>query len=156
MVFVLINKRNWKQPGPIVNVGVHNAYSLAVLGYETHFCVGAGEPSDTMSDLKTFYGLNPWPTFTIHRVERRQFGHFTSSLSIFGYAYRLIQKLRRKDEVTVITREGSSNLPAPSKPSISYLMAFPLSRATFQRPATFSAIAQSIFLLGIVLPCEMP
>ena len=44
MIFICVNKRNWKHPGPVLNVGVHAAESLAAIGCETHLCVGAGEP----------------------------------------------------------------------------------------------------------------
>lgn len=107
MIFVFVNKRNWKHPGPIVNVGVHNAHSLADLGYETHFCVGAGDESETSRDLSFFYGLAPCRELNIHRVERRQCGRSTSSLSIFRYAKRLISRLAERDQVVVISREGS-------------------------------------------------
>ncbi|MGE0083190.1 MAG: glycosyltransferase family 4 protein [Desulfococcaceae bacterium] len=106
MIFIWINKRNWKTPGPIVNVAVHNAYSFSDIGFETHFCVGAGEGSDTHADLEKFYGLKPNPHFHIHRIRRWHKGGSTYSIPIFFYALRLIRTLCRKDQVTVITRES--------------------------------------------------
>ncbi|MEZ4529050.1 MAG: hypothetical protein R2941_24320 [Desulfobacterales bacterium] len=106
MIFVWINKRNWKTPGPIVNVAVHNAYSFSAIGFETHFCVGAGEDSDTHADLEEFYGLKTNPKFHVHRIRRWQNGGDTYSMPIFFCALRLIRNLCRKDQVAVITRES--------------------------------------------------
>ncbi|MBX7158253.1 MAG: glycosyltransferase [Verrucomicrobiae bacterium] len=107
MIFVWVNKRNWKHPGPIMNVGVHNAHALAQLGHETYFCIGQGEASDTEEDLKEIYDLTPSPHLHIHRVPRKQLGKTTLSLSIFSEAKSLIQRLQKKDRVVVLTREAS-------------------------------------------------
>jgi glycosyltransferase involved in cell wall biosynthesis len=106
MIFVWVNKRNWKTAGPIVNIAVHNAASFASLGYETHLCLGAGEDSDTQGDLKHVYGLTPSKNFKVHRIPRWQVRSSTYSLSVFLYAYRLIKALSRRDRVVVITRES--------------------------------------------------
>ena len=107
MIFVWVNKRNWKSRGPIVNVNVHNAASLSSLGYEVHLCVGAGENSNTDKDLRDFYGLTPRENFKIHRVRRWQFRSSTYSHAIFLYAYRLIRTLSQRDHVVVLTRDSS-------------------------------------------------
>ena len=81
MTIVWINKRNWKHPGPIVNMSVHNAHSFASIGLESHLCLGAGDaPSDTDSDLRDFYALEPLPNFSVHRVPRKS-GLFGGSAS---------------------------------------------------------------------------
>ncbi len=104
MIIVWVNKRNWRHPGPIVNVSVHNAHSFASLGLESHLCVGAGESSDTAADLREFYALEPLPNFTVHRVPRAG-GLFGSSGSIYHAAAKLIRELAAKDDVVVFTRE---------------------------------------------------
>ena len=107
MIFVWVNKRDWRHPGPIVNVGAHNAHSLAALGHETHFVLGAGEASDTREDLASFYGLDAPPALQVHRVPRQRLGGAESSLSIFRAAVRLVKELAARDRVCVLTREGS-------------------------------------------------
>lgn len=106
MIIVWVNKRNWKTPGPIVNMAVHNAASFSDLGLETHLCIGAGEPSDTESDLINFYGMKNNNQFTVHRIPRYQLFNSTYSMSVFFYAYRLIRKLAEKKTVAVFTRES--------------------------------------------------
>ncbi len=106
MIIVWINKRNWKTPGPIVNMSVRNAASFAGLGYETHLCVGAGADSDTAGDIRDFYGLGSLPALRIHRVSRMQKRGNNYSLSVFRYAWRLIRTLRHQDHVAVFTRES--------------------------------------------------
>lgn len=105
MIIVWINKRNWRQPGPIVNMGVHNAHSFASIGLESHFFVGAGEPSDTAEDLRSFYALEPLPNFTVHRVPRKKGLLSSASGSVYSSAIRLIRELAKKDDVAVFTRE---------------------------------------------------
>jgi glycosyltransferase involved in cell wall biosynthesis len=113
MVFVWVNKRDWRHPGPIVNVAIRNAHSLAASGAETHLCLGAGPASDTNSDLLEFYGLNPIPTLHIHRISRRaliRLGKKTSSGPIFRAAMRLVASLVRQHpakRIAVLSREGS-------------------------------------------------
>ena len=106
MIIVWVNKRNWKTPGPIVNMAVHNAAGFADLGLETHLCVGAGRPSRTRRDLMLFYGISPQPRFTVHRIPRCRIRQSTLSISVFFYAYRLIQNLSRRDEVFVFSRDS--------------------------------------------------
>jgi glycosyltransferase involved in cell wall biosynthesis len=111
MIFVLVNKRNWKTSGPIINMVVHNASSFSSIGYETHLCLGAGEPSDTDSDLKNFYGLEPRKNFKIHRIQRFQFGSSSYRFSVFVHAFKLIRSLSRKNKVVVITRDSGFLAP---------------------------------------------
>ena len=107
MICVVVHKRNWRDPGPVVNVGVHNAHSFASIGCETHFVVGGGEASDTDADLRGFYGVEPHPQLTIHRVPRRKMFGANSSVPIFLHAMKLIRELSQRDEVVAIAREPS-------------------------------------------------
>lgn len=106
MIFVWVNKRNWCYPGPIVNVGVHNAHSLAQLGYETHLCLGEGDVSDTEQDLKEVYDLTSLPHLQIHRIKKRRIGKTALSLSVFQEAEKLIKTLCLRDQVVVISRDA--------------------------------------------------
>lgn len=106
MIIVWVNKRDWKTPGPIVNIAVHNAASFSDLGYETHLCIGEGVTSDTKKDLKTFYGITPRSNFTVHRIPRYRLGGSTYSVSVFFHAFRLVKALSKKDQVVVFTRES--------------------------------------------------
>ncbi len=112
MTFLWVNKRDWRHPGPIVNVGVRNAASRAASGRETHLVVGAGAPSDTAADLRDFYGVGAPAGLHVHRVPRRRlFGGVAgveSSVPIFRYAFRLARELaRRGGPVAVLTREAA-------------------------------------------------
>ena len=107
MICVLVHKRSWRDPGPVVNVGVHNAQGYAACGYETHFVVGRGAESDTDDDLRRYYGIEPRAELHIHRVARRSLLGANSTLPIFWFAYRLIRDLARRDEVVAIAREPS-------------------------------------------------
>ncbi len=108
MTFLWVNKRAWRQPGPVVNVGLRNAHSLAALGWETHFCVGeaAEAPeSDTAADLHDFYGLPPVAAgkLHVHRVPRRRTALGTSSSGpILAHGARLARTLARE------IREGNA------------------------------------------------
>jgi len=106
MIIVWVNKRNWKNPGPIVNVAVHNAHSFSSIGLETHFVVGQGKPSETGGDLRAFYGLEPSPHFHIHRIAREERWFASASASVFRHARKLVEELALKDEVAVFTRES--------------------------------------------------
>jgi glycosyltransferase involved in cell wall biosynthesis len=106
MKVLWVLKRNWKHPGPIVNVALRNAHSFARAGAETHLCLGAGEPSDTDSEIATFYGLPPHTRLRIHRVRRWPVFGGDSSISIFLHAVRLARAwLATGEEVIVLTRE---------------------------------------------------
>jgi hypothetical protein len=95
---VWINKRNWKHPGPIVNMSVHNAYSFASIGLDSHLCLGADDaPSDTNLDLRDFYALEPISNFKVHRVPRKRglLGG-SASASVYSAAVKLIRELAKK------------------------------------------------------------
>ncbi|MBV9128351.1 MAG: hypothetical protein JO117_09725, partial [Verrucomicrobia bacterium] len=100
MFFLWVNKRAWRQPGPVVNVGLRNAHSLATLGHETHFCVGeaAVDPrSNTDADLRDYYALPPLAALHVHRVPRRcsRLLGTQSSGAIFSFAAGLARTLAR-------------------------------------------------------------
>jgi glycosyltransferase involved in cell wall biosynthesis len=113
MIFVWVNKRDWRHPGPIVNIGLRNAYHLAQAGFETHLCLGAGPDSDTSEDLRTFYRLNPTPSLHIHRISRKGLidlrqGRYkaTTSRRIFSQVSHLV-KLFLGNQIIILTREPS-------------------------------------------------
>lgn len=107
MTIVWVNKRDWKHPGPIVNMSVHNAHSFAMAGLPSHLCLGAGSgQADVPADLRDFYGLDPLPSFHVHRIPREK-GRLggSASASIYRQAARKIRELARHDDVAVFTRE---------------------------------------------------
>jgi glycosyltransferase involved in cell wall biosynthesis len=109
MIFVWLNKRPWKHPGPIVNMAVRNAHSLAALGHETHLCVSAGKDvvANVKTDLRGFYGVNPLPTLHVHRISRWRIGTSELSMSAFFSAFRRARRLAKRDRTVVVTREAT-------------------------------------------------
>jgi glycosyltransferase involved in cell wall biosynthesis len=116
MIFLWANKRDWRHPGPIVNIGVRNAYHLAEAGFETHLCLGAGPDSETNEDLKTFYRLAPIPSLHIHRITRKGLvdlrrGRYkaTTSRRIFAQVSQLVKRslAEQSDPIIILTREPS-------------------------------------------------
>jgi glycosyltransferase involved in cell wall biosynthesis len=116
MIFLWANKRDWRHPGPIVNIGLRNAYHLAEAGFETHLCLGAGPDSETNEDLKTFYRLAPIPALHIHRITRKGLVDLrrsrykaTTSRRIFAQVSRLVERsvAERSDPIIILTREPS-------------------------------------------------
>jgi len=106
MTIVWINKRNWKHPGPIVNMSVHNAHSFASIGMTSLLCLGAGPAgTDTDEELRSFYGLEPLPNFAVHRVPRQGSLLTSDSTSIFRAGAKLVHELAAKGPVAVFTRE---------------------------------------------------
>jgi glycosyltransferase involved in cell wall biosynthesis len=106
MIFAWLNKREWKNPGPIVNMAVQNAHALASLGHETHLFLSAGDAGSTVEeDLRDFYGLDPVDALHIHRFERWKIGRSKFALTVFVRAYRAIQQLAKRDQVAVVTRD---------------------------------------------------
>lgn len=105
MICLWVNKRDWRHPGPILNVGVSNAHSLAAAGIETHLCCGEGEASDTEADIEAFYNLAPVERLRVHRLKRLAMGSHRLSMGIFWRAFVLARKLSRVDRVAVLTRE---------------------------------------------------
>ena len=107
MTIVWINKRNWKHPGPIVNVSVHNAHSFASIGRPSHICLGAGDAQTvTNDDFRDFYALQPLPYFSVHRVARRGGIFGSESASVYKAGRQLVAQLAEKDDVAVFTRES--------------------------------------------------
>jgi glycosyltransferase involved in cell wall biosynthesis len=107
LICVLVHKRSWRDPGPVVNVGVHNAAGYAAAGFETHLVVGRGEESDTDADLRAFYGVEPQANLHIHRVARKSLLGADSTLPIFWFATGLIRRLAQRDDVVAVAREPS-------------------------------------------------
>jgi Glycosyltransferase len=116
MIFLWANKRDWRHPGPIVNIGLRNAYHLAEAGFETHFCLGAGPDSETNEDLKNFYRLAPIPSLHIHRITRRGLvdlrrGRYqaTTSRRIFSQVSHLARRFlaEQAGPIIILTREPS-------------------------------------------------
>ena len=108
MIFAWLNKRDWKHPGPIMNMAVQNAHALASLGYETHLFVSAGDAdSDVKNDLRDFYGLDPLPGLQVHCLKRWKVGRSKLAMAVFLQTYRAIRQLARRDQVTVVTRDAS-------------------------------------------------
>lgn len=68
MHVVWINKSPWRKPGPIVYMGLLNAFAFAWNGVPTTLFVEAGGASDTDADLRDFYGLEPHPRLAIRRI----------------------------------------------------------------------------------------
>lgn len=107
MTVVWINKRNWRHPGPIVNVAVRNAHSFAGIGLPTHLFLGeATAGGDTADDLRNFYALEPLPNFTVHRVPRRGGLVGSESASIRRAGAQLVRGIAARDEVAVFTRDA--------------------------------------------------
>jgi len=116
MIFLWANKRDWRHPGPIVNIGLRNAYHLAEAGFETHLCLGAGPDSETNEDLKTFYWLAPIPSLHIHRIARKGLvdlrrGRYqaTTSRRIFSHVSHLVKRFlaEQPGPIVILTREPS-------------------------------------------------
>ncbi|MEM0895454.1 MAG: glycosyltransferase [Verrucomicrobiota bacterium] len=108
MTIIWANKSAWKKPGPIVAMGVMNAWACAEAGFETHFFVGAGEDADTDTarDLEEFYGVSPHEKLNVHRVRSggkwSEFFGRTLYREALALAGRLVQDGR---PVLFVTRE---------------------------------------------------
>jgi glycosyltransferase involved in cell wall biosynthesis len=116
MIFLWANKRDWRHPGPIVNIGLRNAYHLAEAGFETHFCLGAGPDSETNEDLTKFYRLAPIPSLHVHRINRKGLidlrrGRYqaTTSRRIFSQVSHLAKRFlaEQPEPIIILTREPS-------------------------------------------------
>lgn len=105
MICLWVNKRDWLHPGPILTVGLQNAYSLAANGIKTHLCCGVGEASDTARELGEFYGLPPSENLTIHRLEARQWLIPGKGPGFYLQACALAKRLAAGDRVAVLTRD---------------------------------------------------
>jgi len=116
MIFIWVNKRDWRHPGPIVNIGLRNAYHLAEAGFETHLCLGAGPDSDTNEDLRAFYRLAPIPLLHVHRITRKGLVDIgrgkhpaTTSRRIFSELSGLVTRFlaERRGPIVILTREAT-------------------------------------------------
>ncbi len=105
MICLWVNKRDWLHPGPILTVGLQNAYSLAANGIKTHLCCGMGAASDTARELGGFYGLPPSENLTVHRLEARQWLIPGKGPGFYSQACALAKRLTAGDRVAVLTRD---------------------------------------------------
>ncbi|MEM9480607.1 MAG: glycosyltransferase family 4 protein [Verrucomicrobiota bacterium] len=108
MLIIWANKSEWKKPGPIVAMGVTNAWACAEAGHETHFFVGAGDEagSDTERELEEFYGVPPRENLTVHRV--RSGGKWAEILGrkLYREALALADRMVNEGkQVLFVTRE---------------------------------------------------
>ncbi len=108
MRVVWINKSPWRKPGPIVYMGLLNALAFAWIDIETTLFVEAGADSDTDTDLRDFYGVEPHPLLQIRRIasgpgQRR---------AVYGAALEHIDNLCRSGETTVVCTRELGCLPA--------------------------------------------
>lgn len=105
---IWIHKSPWLKPGPIVAMGLLNAWSCARQGVETHFFLRAGPvETDLAADLREYYGLDPLPNLHLHRVpppRNRRRGH---SRAVYQRAARFVRERARNDRrIAVFTRES--------------------------------------------------
>lgn len=119
MIVVWINKANWKKPGPIAYMGLLNALAFAKLGHESHYFVSQGDESDTVADLRDFYGIEGHPLLHIHRVPRLSKWRETFGRQIYRQALDFVAARAERDDVVVVTRDGGL-LPALSRLSRSH------------------------------------
>lgn len=99
---VWIYKSPWRKPGPIVYMGLLNAMSMAWAGVRTDMFVAQSGPNDTAEDLTGFYGLQPHPLLTIHRVpetSHRARGVYSAAIA------HIASLCSGGEDVVVITRE---------------------------------------------------
>lgn len=102
MQVVWINKNPWCKPGPIVYMGLLNAFAFAWNDIATTLFVAAGNPSDTTADLRDFYGLEPHPQLTIERVAEAD----GRGRAVYRAALAAISAhCQRGEQVVVLTRE---------------------------------------------------
>ncbi len=100
-----VHSGSWKRHAAISYIGVHNAWSFAKIGYETHLLMpDIDSSSETESDLREFYGLEPHPRLHIHRVNiRRRWWNIQHPY--FTLAERKAHALSRTEPLVVLTRE---------------------------------------------------
>jgi len=99
---VWINKSPWRKPGPIVYMGLLNALAFAWNGLATTLFVEAGEDSDTDTDMREFYGLEPHSLLQIRRTTAAA----GQQRTVYAAARDHIEKACRSGEaILVCTRE---------------------------------------------------
>jgi glycosyltransferase involved in cell wall biosynthesis len=102
MLTVWVNKSAWRKPGPIVYMGLLNAFAFAWNGIETQLFLRGNEDTDTDRDLVTFYGLDPDPLLTIHTIGDRR----GLKRPVYKAAIKSIRgHLEQGERVLAITRE---------------------------------------------------
>ena len=108
MRVVWINKSPWRKAGPIVYMGLLNAAAFAWTDISTTLFVEAGGDSDTDTDLRDFYGLEPHPRLQIRRIAagpgRRR--------AVYSAALAHIGELCRSGETTLVCTRELGCLPA--------------------------------------------
>lgn len=107
MIVLWVNRLSWRHPGPIINMTVHNAWSFAARGLETHLCLASGPRTDTESDLAQFYGLSPSAHLRVHRVRASRLPVVGGGVAVYQHAARLALSLARRDHVAVFSRDSS-------------------------------------------------
>jgi glycosyltransferase involved in cell wall biosynthesis len=105
---VWINKSPWRKPGPIVYMGLLNAFAFAWNGVATTLFVEAGPDSDTDTDLRDFYGLEAHELLQIRRIAPRA----GRRRAVYGAALEHIEGLCNRGERTLICTRELGCLPA--------------------------------------------
>jgi glycosyltransferase involved in cell wall biosynthesis len=106
-MWLIVNKRLWGENGPIVNVGLQSANSLAMAGETVEF-VTAGHARDWRDDARRHYGLQPHPNLTVRLVRRLRLARMSSSLPLCLYPFiRLAAPAARRESLYVMTRDSS-------------------------------------------------
>jgi glycosyltransferase involved in cell wall biosynthesis len=100
-----VHSGSWKSSAAISYIGVHNAWSFARAGVETHLLMPEiGVPSNTDDDLRDFYGLDPHSLLHIHRITlQRRWWNFQHPY--FLLAESMANEFRRSEPLLVLTRE---------------------------------------------------
>jgi glycosyltransferase involved in cell wall biosynthesis len=100
-----VHSGSWKSHAAISYIGVHNGWSFAKAGVETHLLMPEVDmPTDTEGDLRDFYGLEPHPLLTIHRINRRR-RWWNIQHPYFSLAENMADNLCRSEPLLVLTRE---------------------------------------------------
>lgn len=108
MIVLWVNRREWRLPGPIINMTVHNAWSFAANGLESRLCLAAGADSSTDEDLRQFYDLPPLPGFHIKRYKHTTLlPGMGGKMGVYSQTAMLARKLAQRDKVAVFTRDSS-------------------------------------------------
>ena len=100
-----VHSGSWKSHAAISYIGVHNAWSFAQRGVESHLLMpDLGENSSIDADLREFYGLEPDPKLTVHRVRfSRRWWHMRHPYFAFARSYA--EELLRVAPLLVLSRE---------------------------------------------------
>ena len=100
-----VHTGSWKSHAAISYIGVHNAWSFAQIGYETHLLMpDSSSKSDTDLDLRSFYGLEPHPLLHIHRINLKR-NWWNLRHPYFAFAEDMARKLSQNAPLLVLSRE---------------------------------------------------